>query len=71
MLILANKTVRKLKSQVSYILFPKLNCVTKLILSTDASYANLPDGFSSSEGYIIFLSDVNDLYCPIVWSYAK
>ena len=70
-LILANKIVRKLKSQKSYIVFPKLNTVTKLILYSDASYANLPDGFSSSGGYIIFLSDENDIYCPIAWSSTK
>ena len=70
-LILANKIVRKLKSQESYIVFPKLNSVTKLILYTDASYANLPEGFSSSEGYIIFLSDEKDIYCPIAWSSTK
>ena len=70
-LILANKIVRKLKSQELYIVSLKLNSVTKLILYIDASCANLPDGFSSSEGYIIFLFDENDLYCPIAWSSTK
>ena len=42
-----------------------------MILYIDASCANLPDGFSSLEGYIIFVFDENDLYCPIAWSSTK
>ena len=38
---------------------------------TNATYANLPDEFSSSGGCIIFLFSKNDPYCPIALSSTK
>lgn len=37
----------------------------------DASHANLPDGFSSAEGYIIFLTDNAGRCCPLAWGSKK
>ena len=33
---------------------------------SDASYANLPDG-GSQGGHLVFLSDANELCCPMAW----
>ena len=43
----------------------------RLILFSDASYANLPDGISSSLGYIIFIVDCNNNCSVISWKANK
>lgn len=35
------------------------------------AYVNLPDGFSSSGSCTIFLSNENDIYCPVACSSTK
>ena len=43
----------------------------KLVAFSDASHANLPDGFSSAGGYIIFLVGENEKCCPLAWEAKK
>ena len=52
----ANKCVKKVKMEECCIRFPYLDDVNNLNLITfsDASHANLSDGYSSAVGYIIF-----------------
>ena len=56
-----NKVARKAKYNQYKIVFPCLEHIEgmELLLFTDASYANLSDRFSSSEGYVIFLKGKN------------
>ena len=67
----AAKVVRKAKSSRVSIKFPSLDLSTiKVIIYSDASYGNLPDG-SSQGGHIIFLSDSSGKCVPITWSSVK
>ena len=43
----------------------------KLVVYTDASYENLPDGVSSAGGNIIFIVGENNRCCPISWCSNK
>ena len=72
-IVRANKTLKKLKLEDSNILFPDLGDPKslKLVAFSDASHANLPDGFSSAGGYIIFLVGENDKCCPLAWEAKK
>ena len=72
-LLQANKVIRKLKSEALQIKFPRLGELSnlKLILFNDASFANLPDGTSSTGGRVVFLSGEGDKCCPISWSSTK
>ncbi|CAL4179441.1 unnamed protein product, partial [Meganyctiphanes norvegica] len=69
----ANKTLKKLKLEESSILFPDLGDpkLMKLVVFSDASHANLPDGYSSAGGYIIFLVGNNKRSCPLAWEAKK
>ena len=53
--------------------FPDLGDLQKvqLITLSDASHANLPDGFSSAGGFIIFLVGENGKSCPLAWESKK
>ena len=68
----ANKTIRKLNYEDGEILFPDLGDLkkVKLVVFTDASHANLPDGYSSAGGFIIFLVG-NNRCCPLAWEAKK
>ena len=71
-LLAINKTVKKLKDHPCHILFPKLDPQTlNLKLFTDAAFANLPDGFSSTGGRILLLCDGHGAFCPVAWSSTK
>ena len=72
-LLQANKVIRKLKSEALQVKFPRLGELTnlKLLLFNDASFANLPDGTSSTGGRVVFLSGEGDKCCPISWSSTK
>ena len=67
-IIFANKTIRKLKSHPSSILFHSdidlMNCT--IVSFCDASFGNLPNG-GSQGAYITFLVDRNGSYVPIAW----
>ena len=71
-LIKANKAVRQAKQKPSGILFTKLGNSKNLTIKvfSDAAWGNLPDGTSSGQGHIIFLSgDQNS--CPLSWTSNK
>ena len=72
-LIQANKLIKKLKSEPCKIFFPRLGNLKNLeiLLYNDASYANLPDGTSSTGGRIVWLRGENGNCCPISWSSTK
>ena len=55
------------------IFFPDLGDLKslQLVVFSDASHANLPDGFSSAGGYIIFLVGENKNCCPLAWEAKK
>ena len=66
-----NKVVKHVKNEKKQILFPTLDLNTiKLIVYTDASFNNLPDG-DSQGGHIIFLTDFRNKCCPLIWNSSK
>ena len=69
----ANKVLKKLKGENSVILFPRLGKLEdiRLAVFSDASYANLSDGVSSAEGYVILMIGSNGKCCPIAWTSRK
>lgn len=69
----ANKCVRKLRNERCVLRFSKLQSFSNLTLHvfSDASHANLPDGYSSAEGFVIFLADSSGACCPVAWSSKK
>ena len=70
-LLRAIKVIRKAKSSRVSIKFPDLDLSTiKVVIYSDASYGNLPDG-SSQGGHIIFLCDTEGKCAPITWSSTK
>ena len=72
-LIEANKCLRKACTFESSMYFPGLGDTSKykLVAYSDASYANLPDGFSSTGGFVIFLEGENGNTCPLYWEARK
>ncbi len=72
-LFLCIKSVRKCKRESVYNKFPCLDSkqAWRLVVFSDASYANLPDGFSSCVGYVVFLVDEHNASCPITWKANK
>ena len=72
-LIEANKMIRKIKNKESKLVFPNVGTVDdlKIVAFTDASYANLPDGVSSTGGYVILLVRLNNHANPLSWSSNK
>ena len=72
-IIQANKCLKKMSMSESFISFPKLGDLqkVKLVTLSDASHANLPDGFSSAGGFIIFLVGENGKSCPLAWEAKK
>eukprot|EP00112_Aurelia_sp_Birch-Aquarium-sp1_P024403 Seg770.3 transcript_id=Seg770.3/GoldUCD/mRNA.D3Y31 product="Retrovirus-related Pol polyprotein from transposon RE1" protein_id=Seg770.3/GoldUCD/D3Y31 len=69
----ANKIIKKVKGELPKIRFPSLGDPKDLhiALYSDASYANLSDGVSSAEGYVIFLVGKEGRCCPLSWSSRK
>ena len=57
-LIQANKLVRKIKADCYKLIFPSMDDINnlKIVTYSDAAHANLPDGASSTAGYITFLA---------------
>ncbi|CAL4194516.1 unnamed protein product [Meganyctiphanes norvegica] len=67
----AAKVVRKAKSSCVSLKFPSLDlAATEVVIYSDASYGNLPNG-SSQGGHIIFLYDSHGKCTPISWSSTK
>ena len=72
-LIMAGKLVTRIKQQQCLLTFPKLKSALgwRLVLFTDASFGNLPDGVSSTQSYIILIVDDSHQCCPIDWRSNK
>ena len=69
----AKKTYLKLKEQHALVMYPPLapwNDV-RLVVYSDASHANLPDGMSSTYGLVVFLADSSGHLCPLSWRAGK
>ena len=69
-----NKCIRKLKSEEVFIKFPKLVGDVRswsIVVYSDGAFANLPDGTSSSGGYIMFLEDAAGNTAVLKWSVNK
>ena len=70
-LILANKAVKKLKSDKVVLKFPRLQLQNVQILCfADAAHANLPSG-ASQGGFVIFLYGGNEVVAPVSWQSKK
>ena len=69
----ANKCLKKAGIFENSIYFPKLNDLTncKLLVYSDASHGNLPNGVSSAGGFIIFIGDNEGNVCPLYWESKK
>lgn len=67
-----NKLILKLKQTKGVVKYPDLGCPEhwSLLVYSDSSYANLPDG-SSQGGFVIFLSSPIGKIAPICWQSKK
>ena len=72
-LIEANKMIQKIKNKESKLVFPNFGTVDdlKIVAFTDASYANLPDGASSTGRYVVLLVGLNNNANTLSWSSNK
>ena len=70
-LLLANKTVKMTKANFFKLKIPQLAGEWRIVVYSDASHGNLPDGYSSSLGFIIFLADFPGNSVPIAWKSGK
>lgn len=72
-MIQANKCLRKAEMVDCSLKFPHLGDLNKikLVAFSDASFASLPDGYSSAEGFIIFLVGEDGKSCPLAWGAKK
>ena len=67
----AAKVVRKAQSARVSLKYPHLDLSqSSVVVYSDASYGNLPDG-SSQGGYVVFLRDKRGRCAPLAWSSAK
>ena len=71
-LIVANKNIRKLKSEKVVLQYPNLGNIElcSIICFSDAAFANLKNG-SSQGGFIIFLYKSHKNYATISWKSRK
>ena len=67
----ANRTISKLSSEPTKVIFPKLGQNLRLIVFSDAAFRNLPVGISSGRGHIVFLSDDQNKVSPLGWNSNK
>ena len=66
-----NKVIKSIKSTPTHITIPVMNLQSlQLLLCSDASFNNLPDG-GSQEGYIVFLCDKFSNSAPIAWNLTR
>lgn len=72
-LLSANKLVARIKQLPCQVLYPRLKSMSawKLAVFTDAAFANLPDGVSSTQSYVIFLVDESHQCCVLDWKGNK
>ncbi len=71
-LVETNKVIRKLRSEVVTLKFHRLGDdeSLKLVIYSDASLGNLPDG-GSQGGHFIFLTGSNGCFSPLAWQSKK
>ena len=69
----ANKAVRQAKRAKMGTCFPKLGSFSdwQMDVFCDASWGNLPDGVSSAQGHVIFLTGQEQRSCPLSWTSNK
>ena len=69
----ANKAIRQAKNNILNIHFPRLGLFNewKIQVFGDASWGNLPDGTSSAQGHVIFLTGKDNSCCPLSWKSNK
>ena len=69
----ANKCLKRASLFKSVMRFPNCHDLNKckLVVFSDASHSNLPDGVSSAGGFIIFLVDSESNCCPLFWESRK
>ena len=67
-LVKANKLLRHVKNSSGSIQFSNLSDLKtlRIVVYTDASFNNLPNG-GSQGGQVVFLADDNDNSCPLAW----
>ena len=67
-----NKTVKRAK-EIIEVVFPDLESFSewRLVVFSDASFANLPDKISSCFAYIVLLVGANGRCCPVSWKANK
>ena len=66
-----NKTIRFMKRNPLSLKFPKIQFNGAfIIVFSDASFGNLPDG-SSQGGHIIFMAEKSGKSCPLTWQSRK
>ena len=72
-LILCLKSIKRCKKETVVNKFSRLKIdhPWRIVLYSDASYANLPDGVSSSLGYVIFLVDCENNASIVNWKANK
>ena len=69
-LILANKIIRKIKSEKVQLKFQNLGTEPVFMVYSDASFGNLSDG-ATQGGHMIFLGGENGKVSPICWNSKK
>ena len=69
-LLLANKTIKKLKEYSSCLNFRKLQGPVKIVAFSDASHGNMPGG-GSQGAFLIFFVDKNGLSNIVTWQSRK
>jgi hypothetical protein len=72
-LVALKKIVVKAKNSKADIMFPDLgdSSMWKIVVYSDASFANLCEGTGSCIGYIVFLAGQHNRACPIAWKSGK
>ena len=72
-LLQANKVVKRIKTEPHYLQFPRLGSLSdlRLIVYSDASHGNLPDGVSSAGGHVVLLGGKDGNCSPISWSATR
>ena len=68
-LMMTNKCVRKAQMHCNSLKYPSLGDLKKckIVVYSDASYANLPNGSSSAGGFLAFIVGENGRSAPIYW----
>jgi hypothetical protein len=72
-LLRANKNIVKLKEGHGFVFYPDLGDrhFWKMVVLSDASFANMQDGCSSCGGHVIVLVGQNQACCVLAWSSKK